>query len=1180
MPATLFAAIDAPVPVQQQTTAWSARPSATSRAAASLAHAQSGRSPSASAPCASTSWPRSRSSLTSASATPVSSSAATAIRIAQVSQGPAGARVAPRRPGVSSVAWTRTQLEPEVQAVGRELAAALPQGSRGPLRALDDRAMEFASQDEELRAALFRFVDVVPACRSLDDLARHLTGFLDEVERPAAADRRRDADGLDARRARGARRRGRGRRQAHGAPLHRRRDPARRARRAARAVARRRRVVGRPARRGDDDRRRGRPLRGSAARRRSTSSAASTRSSIRARCSTRDSSGADAAREPVGEGLRADAAAAPRRAGARAARRRRAAAPAAAPRARRAARTCTSTWRASTRARPSPTSSSGCSTRTSSRTGRRPASSSRPTCATRPSCSTGSSPGATELRPLEPADRAARQGRLLGPRDRRGAPARLEPAGVRGQGRQRPQLRAPDAQAARGAPGACAWRSPRTTCARSRTRSRPSRALGGGDRGPRAPGPARARRRPPGRARRRAATACARTARSATSSRAWPTSCGGCSRTRATRGSSRARPRACRSRSCWPRHELRAVRQRAAARAAPRAACATRCCRRCRELDAELPLSAPLMVGGERRDGRRARLDGPRQRRTASWRCAPLAAADDARLAVDAAVRAFAAWSRTPAARARRGARAAPPRCCASAAFASPRSPCASARSRGIRPTPTSARRSTSSSTTRARALELDGGPPLIQPPGERNELRHRPRGVTVGDLAVELPARDPARDDGRGARGREPRRPQARRAVAGLRGRGRARRCTRRACRTTRSSLRARRGRPRAPRWSRDPRVATIAFTGSVPSASTSSPPRPRRSGGRRAPDPARRRRAGRQELRDRRLRRRPRRGRPGDRPVGVRLRRPEVLGGVPRARARGDRRRSAGAPRGRGRGARRRAGGQLRDTVPPLIEAERAGAGAALRRARAGHGPDRRTRRGARRRTAGSAPRCVATDLPADSAVLREEIFGPLLAVQRVRDVDAGLRPRRRAPLRADRRPLRAQPAGPSSRCAAARRSETSTSTARSPAPSSDASRSAGTGSREPGRRPAAPATCSSSATRRWSARTPCATGSSCSPGELGPPKPVRMLSSWSPRPRPEVVSRYFELDAERDVDGVTALFTDEATVVDERETHRGSERDPRVARGAGVALRVHHRGRPQPRPPARIATSSRLA
>ena len=38
-----------------------------------------------------------------------------------------------------------------------------------------------ATGDRELRAALFRFVDVVPACRSLDDLARHLTGFLDEL---------------------------------------------------------------------------------------------------------------------------------------------------------------------------------------------------------------------------------------------------------------------------------------------------------------------------------------------------------------------------------------------------------------------------------------------------------------------------------------------------------------------------------------------------------------------------------------------------------------------------------------------------------------------------------------------------------------------------------------------------------------------------------------------------------------------------------------------------------------------------------------------------------------------------------------------------------------------------------------------------------------------------------------
>ena len=69
--------------------------------------------------------------------------------------------------------------------MGRSIHAAFPTRTRNPLRALDEKAMALASQDAELRAALFRFVDVTPACRSLDDLARHLTEYLDEVdERP------------------------------------------------------------------------------------------------------------------------------------------------------------------------------------------------------------------------------------------------------------------------------------------------------------------------------------------------------------------------------------------------------------------------------------------------------------------------------------------------------------------------------------------------------------------------------------------------------------------------------------------------------------------------------------------------------------------------------------------------------------------------------------------------------------------------------------------------------------------------------------------------------------------------------------------------------------------------------------------------------------------------------------
>lgn len=72
----------------------------------------------------------------------------------------------------------------DVLAIGRDLAAAFPHAGRNPIKALDDHAMELTARDAELRAALFRFVDVVPACHGVDDLARHLTGFLDEVDDP------------------------------------------------------------------------------------------------------------------------------------------------------------------------------------------------------------------------------------------------------------------------------------------------------------------------------------------------------------------------------------------------------------------------------------------------------------------------------------------------------------------------------------------------------------------------------------------------------------------------------------------------------------------------------------------------------------------------------------------------------------------------------------------------------------------------------------------------------------------------------------------------------------------------------------------------------------------------------------------------------------------------------------
>jgi RHH-type proline utilization regulon transcriptional repressor/proline dehydrogenase/delta 1-pyrroline-5-carboxylate dehydrogenase len=97
-------------------------------------------------------------------------------------------------------------LEDQVHRIGADLAEAFPSSARHPVRALDSRAMELASRDRELRAALFRFVDVVPACRSLEDVAQHLRGFLEEVPEapPPIAAAMRIADVKAARAALGA----------------------------------------------------------------------------------------------------------------------------------------------------------------------------------------------------------------------------------------------------------------------------------------------------------------------------------------------------------------------------------------------------------------------------------------------------------------------------------------------------------------------------------------------------------------------------------------------------------------------------------------------------------------------------------------------------------------------------------------------------------------------------------------------------------------------------------------------------------------------------------------------------------------------------------------------------------------------------------------------------------------
>src|SRR3954465_4474602 len=83
-------------------------------------------------------------------------------------------------------------LEPEVRALGHHIAAEQARAPRGAGRAFEDRGMELLARDPQLRAAVFRLVDVAPACATPRELADHLGALLGEVDRrlPIAAARR------------------------------------------------------------------------------------------------------------------------------------------------------------------------------------------------------------------------------------------------------------------------------------------------------------------------------------------------------------------------------------------------------------------------------------------------------------------------------------------------------------------------------------------------------------------------------------------------------------------------------------------------------------------------------------------------------------------------------------------------------------------------------------------------------------------------------------------------------------------------------------------------------------------------------------------------------------------------------------------------------------------------------
>ena len=111
-------------------------------------------------------------------------------------------------------------------------------------------------------------------------------------------------------------------------------------------------------------------------------------------------------------------------------------------------------------------------------------------------------------------------------------------------------------------------------------------------------------------------------------------------------------------------------------------------------------------------------------------------------------------------------------------------------------------------------AIEIEAGATLLQLPGERNTLQLPAARRRRGRLAVELPRRDPLRHGRRRAGDRQRGRAQARRAGAGLRVRARAR-AARGGVPPAALALLPGEGEVGAA-LVRDPRVHTIAFTGS----------------------------------------------------------------------------------------------------------------------------------------------------------------------------------------------------------------------------------------------------------------------------------------------------------------------------------------------------------------------------
>jgi len=76
------------------------------------------------------------------------------------------------------------------------------------------------------------------------------------------------------------------------------------------------------------------------------------------------------------------------------------------------------------------------------------------------------------------------------------------------------------------------------------------------------------------------------------------------------------------------------------------------------------------------------------------------------------------------------------------------------------------------------------------------------------------------------------------------------------------------------------------------------------------------------------------------------------------------------------------------------------------------------------------------------------------------------------------------------------------------------------------------------------------------------------------------PDVISRYFERDTDRDVDSIVNLFADDATVIDEGEERHGTAENPSLADWRSLEIHLQRPRSWAPKHSAPTATSSPAA